>query len=209
MFPENFLAHLRTIARNLDAVAMDARHRFLHRIDRNARKNFIPDPRHVRHQEVGVLVGDDVGMFAEHLQRDRRSGAGKPADIYRPVDLLCGQAARQHARLEISKPDEERRGGMNAPHAPIERPRHGESLRCLNVALGHNGDYTFSKSAPITVSPGPNAMLRIFEPAGISGDSTINFQMCGAVADAMFPCSYRTCRLIATADSSIPSRPRI
>jgi len=127
-FPENFFAHFGAVARHLNAIAMNARYRFAHRIDRNFRKEPVPRVRRVRHQKVGVLVRGDVGMLAQHLERNRRSRARKPANVHGAIDLDLAHAASEYLRLEIAESDEERGAGVNPAYGPVEAGRHAEAL---------------------------------------------------------------------------------
>ena len=139
--PQHLLAHLGAVARDRDAVAVNARHGLTHRIDRNFRKEPVPGVRHVRHQEIGVLVRRDVGMLAEHLQRNRRARARQAADVHRTVDFYRRDLAREYLRFEIPDGDECGSRGMDRPHAPIEGGGNGKLLlgrrRHRGIAIGH------------------------------------------------------------------------
>jgi hypothetical protein len=75
------------------------------------------------------------------------------------------------------------RPGACAVDAPGRGPSAGAALR---AAIGQVAR-TFSATSPAAVSPGPKAMLTTGVPSGMRSSSRIAFQMCGTVAEDMFP----------------------
>lgn len=128
-----------------------------------------------------LVLGDEEA--GEERERDVDAQIGDRAGACHREPPVTGDGRQRVERVPDALPAGQ---GPSLVKPPLVH-QHGRCLHGRGNEQDQGRHPTFSKRAPQTVSPGPNARLTTGVPAGVPSSARTRIHTCGNVADDMLP----------------------